>query len=200
MRMFLSIAVLCFLFVQTNAVGQSYKLRPGDRLDISVWQDDKLNRTVIVRPDGQISFPLAGHMRAAGSSLVALESRLKNRLGKFYAESLDVTVSLALAYEDEKEDEDEELPDLIYVTGEVNKPGPFEMKKPTTVLQALALSGGLGPYAAKRRIQIRRKIKSVYETYPFDYKAVEQGNYLLDNIYLKDGDVIVVPERRLFEW
>jgi polysaccharide export outer membrane protein len=200
MRVFFSIVLLCFLLVQTNAVGQSYKLRPGDKLDISVWQDDKLNRVVVVRPDGQISFPLAGHMRAAGSSLEALEARLKNRLRKFYAESLDVTVSLTLAFKDEKEDEDEELPDLIYVTGEVNEPGPFEMKKPTTVLQALALSGGLGPYAAKRRIQIRRRIEGGYELYPFDYKAVEQGNYLLDNIYLKDGDVVVVPERRLFEW
>lgn len=197
MRMLFSIVLLCLLSIQTDAAGQSYKLRVGDQLDITVWQDDKLHREVIVQPDGRISFPLAGHMRAAGSSLVALEAKLKNRLKKFYVESLDITVSLTLAYKDEKEDED--LLDIIYVTGEVNKPGPFEMIKPTTVLQALALSGGLGPYAAKKRIQIRRRIRGQYELYTFDYKAVERGYHLEDNIYLKDGDVIVVPERRLFE-
>ncbi len=197
MRVLFSIVVLCLLLVQENVAAQSYKLRSGDRLDVSVWQDDKLHRVVVVQPDGRISFPLAGHMRAAGSSLVALEAKLKKRLQKFYAETLDVTVSLTLAYKDETEDE--VLPDVVYVTGEVNKPGPFEMKKPTTVLQALAWSGGLGPFAAKKRIQIRRMIDGEYELFTFDYKAVERGYYLEDNIYLKDGDVIVVPERRLFE-
>jgi len=98
-----------------------------------------------------------------------------------------------------KDEDGEELPDLVYVTGEVNSPGPFVMNKPTTVLQALARSGGLGPFAAKKRIQIRRKIRDRYELYSFDYKAVERGYELEGNIYLKDGDVIVVPERRLFE-
>lgn len=198
MRLFFSIILLVLLSLQGNAVAQSYKLRAGDKLDISVWQDDKLHRAVVVQPDGRISFPLAGHMRAAGSSLEALEARLKSRLQKFYSEALDVSVSLTAAFKKDEED-DEDLPDLIYVTGEVNKPGPFEMKKPTTVLQALARSGGLGPYAAKKRIQIRRRVRDHYQLFSFDYKAVERGYDLEDNIYLRDGDVIVVPERRLFE-
>lgn len=188
--------LFCLLTVQVNAAGQSYKLRAGDQLDVTVWQDDKLHRQVVVRPDGRISFPLAGHLQAAGSSLEALEARLKSRLQKFYAESLDVSVSLTAAFKDE---DDEDLPDLIYVTGEVNKPGPFEFKKPTTVLQALAHSGGLAPFAAKKRIQIRRLVRGQYEVYFFDYKAVERGYDLEDNILLRDGDVVVVPERRLFE-
>lgn len=187
----------CLLTIQASAAGQSYKLQAGDRLDVSVWQDDKLHRQVIVRPDGRISFPLAGHLQAAGSSLEALEARIKNRLQKFYAEALDVSVSLLASFESQIPEE--EIPDLIYVTGEVKKPGPFEMKKPTTVLQALARSGGLGPFAAKKRIQIRRLVRDQYEVYLFDYKAVERGYDLEDNILLRDGDVIIVPERRLFE-
>lgn len=191
--------LFCLFTIQAGAAGQVYKLRAGDQLNVTVWQDEKLNRDVVVRPDGRISFPLAGHMSAAGASLEALEARLKSRLQKYYAESLDVSVSLSAAFKEEDEEDDEDLPDLIYVTGEVNKPGPFEMKKPTTVLQALARSGGLAPFAAKKRIQIRRQIRDQYEVYFFDYKAVERGRDLEDNIYLHDGDVIVVPERRLFE-
>ncbi|MFK5978992.1 MAG: polysaccharide export protein, partial [Rhizobiaceae bacterium] len=67
------------------------------------------------------------------------------------------------------------------------------------VLQAIALSGGLGPFAAKKRIQIRRRIRGEDVYYSFNYRAVEKGDELDDNIYLRDGDVIVVPERRLFE-
>lgn len=191
MRILLSIIVFCLLTVQSNAAGQSYRLQSGDKISVSVWQDQKLDRHVVVRPDGKISFPLAGHMSAAGLSLEALERKLKSRLSKFYNEDLNVTVMLTAP--------DAQGQRVVYVTGEVRKPGPFYIKKPTTVLQALAMSGGLGPYAAKGRIQVRRKIRGRDVFLSFDYNAVESGGDLTGNIYLRDGDVVVVPERGLFE-
>ena len=83
--------------------------------------------------------------------------------------------------------------------GEVQKPGQFVIKTRTTLLQALALGGGLSPFAAQRRIQVHRKIKGIDEVYQFDYRAFEQGQDVAGNIVLRAGDVIVVPERGLFE-
>lgn len=192
MRLFLSIIFLCVLSLQSSVMGKTYRLQVGDKIEISVWQDEKLRRVVVVRPDGKISFPLAGHMRAQGSTVEALEARIKQRLGKYYnKDDLDVTVLLAEAI-----DED---PKLVYVTGEVLKPGAFSFKKPTTILQAIALSGGLGPFAAAKRIQVRRKARNREVLFRFNYDALENGGDLKGNIYLRDGDVIVVPERGLFE-
>lgn len=194
MRAFIIAMLFCIFAVQTSAFGQSYRLKSGDKIEVSVWQDEKLNRQIFVGPDGRVSFPLAGHMRAAGSTLEALETRLKQRLKKFYSEELDVTVLLL-----NTKNEDAALDKVIYVTGEVRKPGPFAIKKRTTVLQALALSGGLGPFAAKARIQVRRKVNGRDIVVPFNYNDVEKGRDLTGNIYLRDGDVVIVPERGLFE-
>lgn len=197
MRLILSVMFLCLFSIQAVAAGGAYKLQVGDRLDVTVWQDEKLRRVIVVRPDGGISFPLAGHMAAAGATIEALEARLKGRLQKFYRESLDVSIMLTSTLEKAPQDSDET--EIVYVTGEVKKPGPFIMDRPTNVLQAIALSGGLGPFAAKKRIQVRRRVRGEDVYFAFNYKAVERGDELEDNIYLHDGDVIVVPERRLFE-
>lgn len=194
MRAFFLAILFSILSVQTSAFGHSYQLKPGDTLEVSVWQDQKLGRQIVIGPDGRVSFPLAGHLRAAGSTLEALESKLRQRLKKFYTEDLDITVLLVNTTKD-----DDEFEKIIYVTGEVRRPGPFVIKKRTTVLQALALSGGLGPFAAKTRIQIRRKVDGSNVLMPFNYKNAEKGRDLTGNVYLHDGDVVVVPERGLFE-
>lgn len=194
MRAFFLAILFSIFSMQISAFGHSYKLKPGDTLEVSVWQDQKLSRQIVIGPDGRVSFPLAGHIKAAGSTLETLESRLKQRLKKYYTEELDITVLLV----NTKNGEDE-FEKIIYVTGEVRKPGPFVIKKRTTVLQALALSGGLGPFAAKTRIQIRRKVDGSNVLMPFNYKNAETGRDLTGNIYLHDGDVVVVPERGLFE-
>lgn len=195
MRVFLFSVLLCFVAAHTTAIAQSYKLRAGDRIAVSVWQDPKLDREVVVRPDGAISFPLAGHVPAAGSSLQSLESRLRQRLGKLYTEKLDITAALVERGQAKEEELDETT---IYVTGEVRNPGQFVLKKDTTVLQAIALSGGLGPFAAKKRIQVRRQIKGGDVVLPFNFKEVESGRNLVSDIFLKEGDVVFVPERGLF--
>ncbi len=190
MRVFFTIVFLCISVVQSFADG-SYLLKKGDTLSVTVWQDQNLNRQVLVRPDGRISLPLAGSFKAAGRSPESLGTGIKRRLAKFYNDELDVTVSVVSVKE--------EIDRLIYVTGQVTRPGPFEIKKPTTILQALSLSGGLGPFAAERRILIHRKIKGRDVVIPFDYGKFETGVDVAGNIYLRDGDVVVVPERGLFE-
>src|SRR5437763_15082081 len=133
-----------FLFFGLTAAAGAQTLNPGDTIAISVYQDSKLDRQIVIGPTGFISFPLAGQVRAGGLTPEGLENALKARLKDKYATDLDVTVTLvAVSREREREREkeriDDELKPRIFVTGEVQKPGPFFMRQRTTVLQAIAL-------------------------------------------------------------
>jgi polysaccharide biosynthesis/export protein len=200
-------AFLVFVCGMTGfALADGYRLKAGDILDITVWQDAKLNRQIVVAPDGLVSFPLAGRFKVGGLTTGAAESTLKARLQKQYKEELDVTVSYIQSAKKEPKDplppkEPEKIPEwTVYVTGEVLKPGAFVVpKKAPSVLQALALSGGVGPFAAERRIQIHRKSNGNEIVYDFDYTRYTEGGDTEGNITLRNGDVIVVPERGLFE-
>ena len=190
------LALLCVVFLTTGAEAQT--LKPGDSVSISVLQDPKLDRTVVVDPMGEIAFPLAGHIRARGLTPVALENVLKNKLKNNYKdENLDITVAVAHA---PKEIPEEDLKPKIFITGEIIRPGSYVVRQKTTLMQAIALAGGIGPFAAKNRIQVRRRAPSGDETiFMFNYRAYEAGSDLEGNITLRAGDVIMVPERRLFE-
>lgn len=189
-------ALLCLGLLAPAAEAQT--LKSGDSLSISVLQDPKLDRTVVVDPLGEIAFPLAGHIRARGLSPLALENILKAKLAPNYkGETLDVTVALANAPKDVPE---EDLKPKIFVTGEVARPGSYVVRQPTTLMQAIALAGGLGQYASKKRIQVRRRAPGGDETiFMFNYRAYEAGADLEGNIVLRAGDVIMVPERGLFD-
>ena len=193
MRVFLALAI--FLVGATAALAQQLKV--GDTLSISVLQDPTLDRQVIIDPSGQIAFPLAGHIRAAGQTPLAIENLLKSKLKDNYRdENLDVTVSLvAIA----KPDQDEDLKPRFYVMGEVLKPGPYIIRQRMNLMQAIAMAGGFGPYAAKARIQVRRRVDGVETNSLFNYRAFESGSDLSGDISVHPGDVIVVPERGLFE-
>jgi polysaccharide export outer membrane protein len=186
----------CLAIWVTAADAQT--LKPGDTLNISVLQDPKLDRTVVVDPSGEIAFPLAGHIRARGLSPQALERILIAKLKDNYKDDhLDVTVAVANSPKDIPE---EDLKPKIFITGEVQRPGPYIVRQKTTLMQAIALAGGIGPYAARKRIQVRRRMPGGDETiFMFDYKAYEAGADLEGNIALRAGDVIMVPERGLFE-
>jgi len=187
---------LLFLFgLATSALAQLEALHAGDSISITVWQDPKLDRKLVIGPDGMISFPLAGHIKAGGMTTVALENALKSRLQKNYSGDLDVTVTLA---ETNKEAEAESKP-RFYVTGEVSRPGPYLLTQPTNVVQALSQAGGMGIFAAKQRIQIHRKIQGADSIYTFNYNAYEAGQAPSENISLRPGDIVIVPERGLFE-
>lgn len=197
MRLLLTLLVGLLLAVAGTAYADSYRLKPGDVLDVSVWQDPKLNRQIVVAPDGQVAFPLAGRFRAGGFTTSAVESTLKTRLQKQFTTELDVTVSFV---QSPKNEDAKDAEWTIYVTGEVAKPGAFVVpERAPTVLQAIALSGGLGPFAAEKRIQVYRRVNGEEIVFPFNYKHYSKGQDMEGNITLRNGDVVVVPERGLFE-
>ena len=175
----------------------SITLKPGDTLNISVLQDPKLDRSVVVDPNGQIAFPLAGHVAANGLTPQRLEKILKARLQRNYKDDdLDVTVALANAVRDVPEDD---LKPKIFITGEVLRPGPYPIRQATSLVQAISIAGGFGPFAAKKRIQVHRGSGSQEMIFGFDYKSYEAGQNLDSNIPLQPGDVIIVPERGILE-
>jgi polysaccharide export outer membrane protein len=190
------LALLCLVLLSPGARAQA--LKSGDSLSISVLQDPKLDRTVVIDPRGEIAFPLAGHFRARGLTPLAIENILKNKLKNNYRDdNLDVTVAVINA---PKEIPEDDLKPKIFITGEVIRPGSYVVRQPTTLMQAIALAGGVGPFAARNRIQVRRRSPGGDETiYMFSYRAYEAGADLEGNITLRAGDVIMVPERRLFE-
>ncbi len=190
MRVLLALLFLCGFW--TGAGAQA--LQPGDTIAISVYQDPKLDRQVLIGPTGMISFPLAGQVRAGGLTPAALESVLTARLKDKFTGDLDITVALVGVKQLE-----EDLKPRIFITGEVLRPGPFVVRTRTNVLQAISLAGGFGPFAAKQRIQVRRQINGVEVMFLFDYDAFFSGRNVEDNIDLRAGDVVVIPERGLFE-
>lgn len=169
-------------------------LQPGDTISISVYQDSRLDRQIMIGPTGFISMPLAGQIRAGGMSPADLENEIKSRLKDKFSSGLDVSVTLVSS-----KSPDDELKPRIFVTGEVSRPGFYILRQPTTLLQAIALSGGLGPFAARSRIQVRRTVGGEEQVFYFNYRGFENGRDLTGNIRLRAGDVVVVPERGLFE-
>ena len=91
----LGISIVAVLVASTAAMAADYKLRPGDKLEVTVWQDEKLNRTVFVAPDGRIAFPLVGRVQAGGRTVDSVEAEIKSKLQKQYTDQIDVTVAVS---------------------------------------------------------------------------------------------------------
>lgn len=163
------------------AAEQDYVLQPGDLINVSVWREPDLDRTLLVRPDGGISFPLAGDLPAAGRTVDQLTGDLATRLTKFIPSPV-VTVSLQ-----------ENLGNRIYVAGKVNRPGVFLVNQDVNVLQALAIAGGVTPFAKLKDIKILRREGGVERAIPFNFKQVQRGERLEQNIILRPGDTVLVP-------
>lgn len=192
--------VAWFLAAAAPVVAQTdgYRIQPGDRLEVSVLEDPSLNRQVLVRPDGRISLPLAGTLDAAGQSPEALQAAVRARLSREFVEAPTITVSLVALGQPALGEVAAGFAS-IYVLGQVGSPGRFDVALPIDVLQMLAIAGGPSPFAAGRRIQVRRYVDGVQSVTLFDYELVEDGIVPLARVELADGDVIVVPERGLFE-
>jgi polysaccharide biosynthesis/export protein len=183
------LATVLLFGLATSALSQA--IQTGDTLDISVWQDSKLDRRVVVSQSGMISFPLAGHIRAKGLTPQALEDLLRSRLKSNFTDRLDITVALVASRQD-----DDTKP-RVYVTGEVARPGPYVLVGKTSLVQAIAMAGGLAPFAARHRVQVHRKVQGSESVFVFDYGVYESRADLSGNIEVKGGDIIVVPERGL---
>ena len=159
----------------------SYLIGPGDVLSISVWKEEGMQLEVLVRPDGEITFPLAGEIKAGGLTTKALSEELVKKL-KRYIPHPSVTVSVLKS-----------VSNKIYVIGKVNRPGEFIATGYMDVLQALTMAGGLTPYAESDEIKIIRRTKTGTKMKLFDYDEVISGERLDMNIILKAGDTVVVP-------
>ena len=170
---------------KTIAQGESpdtYAIGVGDVLEISVWKNPDLSVTVPVRPDGRISVPLLGDVQAAGVTPLALKTVLTNGF-RDYVTAPGVSVVVK-----------EVNSQKIFVTGEVAKPGAYDLKSRTKVMQALAMAGGLTAYAKRRVIVLRdgqegrsdRRIE-------VDLGDIISGRRPEDNIALQPGDTLVVP-------
>lgn len=184
-RIFILLIALLFvslpLTIRADEKTQDYIIGPGDVLDISVWKDETLTRSVIVLPDGKISFPLIGEVLARGKTVAVLKKEIEKRLTTYVP---DVTLSLEVKQVNSM---------LIYVIGRVNNPGRFLLNVNANVLQALAMAGGLTPYAKRDKIKIFRPEGDKTNIFPFNYDNVVDGKGLEQNIILLRGDVIVVP-------
>lgn len=178
-----------------------YRIRPGDVLRIEVIEDPSLNRSVLVAPDGRISLPLAGAVQAGGRPLDDIQADLARLLAPNFAVAPSVFMSIEQIFRAPPPVPQAEPRTVgIFVLGEVNNPGQLGIVPGTTVLQLFAQMGGFSNFAATKRIQLRRTDAGGQEkTYLINYDAIEKGTSKTGGTVLREGDVIIVPQRRLFE-
>ena len=198
-------------FLAPAALAQGYRIQPGDVLQMEVLEDPSLNRSLMVLPDGTISLPLVGSVRASGKSVEAMKGAISAALASNFAAPPTVYLSVGqlnpvtsalnnAAAQAAAANYQPYNTVSVYAMGEFNTQGKIDVKSGTTLLQFLAETGGLSRFAATKRIQLRRPNKKTgTETvYNYNYKAVQAG-VQAPVIVLRDGDVIVAPERKLFE-
>jgi len=161
--------------------GLEYRIGPEDVLHISVWKEEDLDRMVLVRPDGGVSFPLVGDLQVSGRTPLEVQDEIRSRLAR-YVPDAEVTVSV-----------DEISGYTVFVLGEVNSPGQFTLGRYVDVVQALTLAGGTTPYAAEKNIQILRRQDGKEVVYRFNFRDIKRGRSLAQNVVLQSGDVVVVP-------
>ncbi|HEV8586838.1 MAG TPA: polysaccharide biosynthesis/export family protein [Methylomirabilota bacterium] len=158
-----------------------YRIGPEDTLQISVWKNDPMSKTVPVRPDGLISLPLLGDIRAAGSTPTELRDVLVKRLSEYMpTPEVAVIVTEVRSFK-------------VSVIGEVHKPARYELKSWTTVLDILALAGGLNEFAARTRIVILRNEGRGLRRIPFNYNKVVSSGGEAENFFLRPNDIVLVP-------
>jgi polysaccharide export outer membrane protein len=162
------------------ALDEEYKLGAGDKLRIEVYKDAQLSQSVQIRPDGKITLPLVGDLEATNRTPIELRDTITKSL-KEYMTNPVVTVIVV-----------EATAATAYVMGEVNHPGAVNLQAPLTILQALALAGGLKDFADAKNIKILRKTASGVQSIAFNYKDAVKSTRA--PIYLRSGDTVVVPD------
>ena len=165
---------------QAPALNDEYRLGPGDKLRIEVYKDPQLSQSVQVRPDGKITLPLIGDVEATGRTPIEMRDMIATSL-KEYVTNPTVTVIVV-----------EATVSTAYVMGEVNHPGAVTLQAPLTIMQALALAGGLKDFADAKNIRVLRKAPSGVESISFNYKEALKSPRA--PIYLRAGDTVVVPD------
>jgi len=162
-------------------VADGYRLQPGDLLQVVVWKETDLQSDVLIRPDGGISFALAGDLQAAGLTTDQLRAQLESRVQKLIPDAV-VTVSVKAPNGNR-----------VFVIGKVNHPGDFPLLRPVDVLQAISMAGGLTPFASSNHIRVLHRDGPRQVSYRFRYNDVAKGRHLEQNVLLNSGDTVIVP-------
>ena len=194
-------AVISMIFATAALAQSGYQIRSGDTLQIEVLEDPSLNRSVLVLPDGSITFPFAGSVLASGRSASQVSSAISSGIASNFASTptVFVTVQELRAAAPATAAAGPATID-VYMLGEIGAPGEKKLARGTTLIQALASTGGFTPFAATKRILLRRTDANGNQSVSrINYKAIADGAAVGQDIRLRDGDVIIVPERRLFE-
>jgi len=180
-----ALSLFLLLAMAGVARAEGFFLGPGDILEISAWKDEELSRKVLIRPDGFISFPLIGDIKAEGRTVEDLRNEIEVKVKEFVP---DTTVSIILL---------EANSPRMYVVGKVNKPGVFLMMGEPSVVQALAWAGGPTTFAATSKIRVIRKSGDKQQVFRFNYDDLTDGDIddvdLSTNIPLVPGDTVIVP-------
>jgi polysaccharide biosynthesis/export protein len=198
----LALPLLCAGSAQAQT---DYRIRPGDVLRIEVLEDNSLNRTALVAPDGRITLPLAGAIQASGRSVEDVMAQITSKIAGNFAATPNVYVGLEKLAERQASTGGSGVAAAagltVFVIGEAAKPGKVGVKPGSTLLQVFSEMGGFSKFAAKKRIQLRRMDKrtGVEAIYKIDYDAIEKGLSTSGNLKVVEGDVILVPQRSLFE-
>jgi polysaccharide export outer membrane protein len=160
---------------------EEFRIGPEDTLQISVWRNEAMSKTIPVRPDGMISLPLLNEVKAAGLTPAELRQVLSTKLAE-YMPTPEVSVILT----DVKSFK-------VSVIGEVRKPARYELKSWTTILDVLALAGGFTEFAARGRIVVLRPNGKTIKSIQFNYNKVVTAGGEQENFYLRPGDIVLVP-------
>jgi len=159
----------------------TYLIGPDDQVDVSVWGEPTISRSVPVRPDGRISLPLLNDVQAAGLTPMQLGAEITAGLKK-YIEAPQVTVIITRASSLH-----------VFILGEVTRAGAYPLLPKMTVLAALSSAGGFSPFAKRSKVHILRTENGKQITIPFNYKEAVSGQHPEQNVILRAGDTIVVP-------
>lgn len=194
------VLAMAAMLLGSFAMAQGYSIQSGDTLTVEVLEDPSLNRSVLVLPDGTISFPFAGSVRASGRTSDQVQSAIASGIASQFATSPTVFVTVQTLRARSTGGTGGGGTIDVYVIGQVNDPGEKSLSRGTTLLQALATTGGFSKFAATKRILLRRTTASGKQSVSrINYKAIADGSEIGNDVVLRDGDVIIVPERRLFE-
>jgi polysaccharide export outer membrane protein len=158
-----------------------YVIGPEDVLGVVFWRDQDMTGDVTVRPDGMVTLPLLGDIAAAGLTPDVLREQIQKAAGKYVQ---DPSVTVVVRQINSRK---------VFITGEVKTPGAYPLVAPRTVMQLIALAGGLNEWADAKAITVARTENGRQQSFKFNYKDVAHGKKLEQNILLKPGDTVIVP-------
>ena len=165
---------------QAPALAEDYRLGSGDKIRVEVYKDTQLSQSAQVRPDGKITLPLVGDIEATGKTPLELRDGITKALKEYMTNPVVAVIVL------------EATASTAYVLGEVAHPGAVNLQGPVTVLQAIAMAGGLKDFANSKNIRILRKGPAGVQTIAFNYKDAVKG--IGGQVYLRPGDTVIVPD------